>query len=69
MTKEEATLRALSKEFAWYFDFDLPRWVIEGHIHAALESLVYGLEKSQELATSGSIIGEQSFEYPMPEAQ
>lgn len=69
MTKSEATLSALSKEFAWYFDFDLPQWVIEGHIHAALESLVYGLEKSQELATSGSILGEQTFHYKLPEAQ
>ncbi len=69
MTKSEAISLALSKEFAPYFDFDLPQWVIEGHIHAALQALVYGLERSQDLAASGSIIGENSFQYEMPEAK
>lgn len=69
MTKTEATLIALSKEFAPYFDFDLPQWVIEGHVRAALECLAEGLLRSQELATSGSILGEQCFQYPMPEAK
>lgn len=69
MTKSEATFLALAKEFAPYFDFDLPTWVIEGHIHAAVQGLVYGLQRSQEIATSGSIIGEQIFQYQMPEAK
>lgn len=67
MTKTEATLLALSKEFATHFDFDLPQWVIEGHVHTALQVLVYGLQRSEELATSGSIVGEQLFYYKLPE--
>lgn len=67
MTKSEASLILVAKEITPHFDFDLPQWVIEGHIHAALECLVHGLSRSQELATSGAILGEQCFCYKLPE--
>jgi hypothetical protein len=69
MTKQEATIRLMAKQLAPSFDFDLPQWVIEGHLECALHALVAGLSESQEIAASGSFIGDRSFGYRPPEMQ
>ena len=69
MTKEEAAIYDLAEDILPYLDFDLPEHVVRSHARHAVRALVNGLNRSQTIAMSGAIIGEQSFLYRNPEAQ
>ena len=69
MTKQEGNIYLMAKQLAPSFDFDLPQRVIEGHIECALHALIAGLSESQDIAASGSFIGERRFSYKQPEMQ
>ena len=68
MTKHEANIKLAAVLLADNTEFDLPRWVVVAHAEAAIRNYIYGLSLSRDFATSGSIIGENTFDYPEPRA-
>ena len=56
MTDREATANWWAKEIAASIDSDIPRWLVEKHLSAGLQTAFEGIGLANEIANTGAML-------------
>ena len=56
MTKQEAIADWWAKEIAAFIDSDIPRWLVERHLSAGLQTAFEGIGLANEIANTGAML-------------
>ena len=56
MTDRESTANWWAKEIALSIDTDIPRWLVERHLSAGLQTAFEGIGLANEIANTGAML-------------